>query len=265
MSALVCTLWLALMGTVPAEVPREGRMLFEAIPGRLDARVGEWVTYQMDGGPQQGFLRLAVVAEQKDSQGRDAVWVELEFGHHSELKAPLAQFLLLVARDTGLRAEGVSRLFVTQGFEKLQEIDTAALPFFLGPPGKEPPRPALPPPTARLPAGQGASVSRGQPSRLMTLAGTVTAEPLEIRHRQLVLGRYWISRELPLLHLAKIEFPPIRYTLEVRDHGLDARPRMVPPAPGDKKITLEPASKLPPHFQPVPQSGTASGMEENHP
>jgi hypothetical protein len=254
MSALVCALSLALLGTAPVEVARG--MLFEAAPERLDARVGEWVTYQLDGGPQQGFLRLAVVAEQKDPQGRDAVWVELELGQHSELKAPLAQFLLLVARDTGLRAEGVSRLFATQGFEKLQEVDTAALPFFLGTPGKQPSRPA-PPPTS--------TVSRGPPTRLMTLAGTVTAEPLEVRHRQLVLKRYWVSREIPILRLARLEFPPIRYSLEVRDYGLDAQPRLVPPAPGDKKITLEPASRLPPHFQPMSQSGTAWGTEDNRP
>ncbi|MCY1079653.1 hypothetical protein [Archangium lansingense] len=254
MSALVCALSLVLLGSAPVEVPRG--MLFEAAPERLDARVGEWVTYQTEGGPQQGFLRLAVVAEQKDSQGRDAVWVELELGQHSELKAPLAQFLLLVARDTGLRAEGVSRLFVTQGFEKLQEVDTAALPFFLGTPGKQP---------TQLTAGQGSTVRRGPSTRLMTLAGTVTAEPLEVLHRQLVLKRYWVSREVPILRLARLEFPPIRYSLEVRDYGLDARPRLVPPAPSDKKITLEPVSNLPPHFQPRPQSGTAWGTEDNRP
>ncbi|MFY0521803.1 hypothetical protein ACN28I_00820 [Archangium gephyra] len=253
MSTLVCALSLLLLGAAPAEVSRG--LLFEAAPGRLDARVGEWVTYQMDGGPQPGFFRLAAVAEQKDAQGRDAVWVELEFGQHAELKAPLAQFLLLVARDTGLRAEGVSRLFVTQGFEKLQEVDTAALPFFLGTPG--------PPPSARLAVGQGSTVSRGAPTRLMTFAGTVTAEPLEVRYRQLVLKRYWVSRELPILHLAKIEFPPIRYSLEVRDYGLDARPRLVPPAPSDKKITLEPASSLPPHFQPMSHSDTDPGPQED--
>jgi hypothetical protein len=263
MSTLVCALSLVLLGAAPMEVSRG--LLFEAAPERLDARVGEWVTYQMDGGPQPGFLRLAVVAEQKDAQGRDAVWVELELGQHPALKAPLAQFLLLVARDTGLRTEGVSRLFVTQGFEKLQEVDTAALPFFLGTPGKQPPRPALPSPSARLPVGQGSTVRRGPPTRLMTFAGTVTAEPLEVRHRQLVLKRYWVSREIPILRLAKLEFPPIRYALEVRDHGLDARPRMVPPSPSDKKITLEPASHLPPHFQPVSQSGTAWGTEDNRP
>ncbi len=254
MSTLVCALSLLLLGAAPAEMSRG--LLFEAAPGRLDARVGEWVTYQMEGGPQPGFLRLAVVAEQKDSQGREAVWVEMEFGQHWELKAPLAQFLLLVARDTGLRAEGVSRLFVTQGFEKLQEVDTAALPFFLGTPGRQP---------AQVTVGQGATVRRGPPTRLMTLAGTVMAEPLEVRHRQLVLKRYWVSRELPILRLAKVEFPPIRYSMEVRDHGLDARPRMVPPTPHDKKITLEPASHLPPHFQPGPQSGTGWGTEDNRP
>ncbi|HEX5747881.1 MAG TPA: hypothetical protein VFZ09_16680 [Archangium sp.] len=263
MSTLLCALSLVLLGAAPMEVSRG--MLFEAIPERLDARVGEWVTYQMEGGPQLGFLRLAVVAEQKDAQGRDAVWVELELGQHPAMKAPLAQFLLLVARDTGLRTEGVSRLFVTQGFEKLQEVDTAALPFFLGSPGKPPPRPALPPPSARLAVGEGSTVRRGPPTRLMTFAGTVTAEPLEVRHRQLVLERYWVSREIPILRLAKLEFPPIRYSMEVRDHGVDARPRLVPPAPGDKKITLEPASHLPPHFQPVSQSATDWGTEDNRP
>jgi hypothetical protein len=265
MSALVCVLSLALLGAAPLELSPEGRMLFAAAPERLDARVGEWVTYEMNGGPQPGFLRLAVVAEQKDARGRDAVWVELEFGQHLELKAPLAQFLMLVARDTGLRAEGVSRLLVTQGFEKPQEVDTSALPFFLGPPGKAEPRPALPNPSAWLPAGEGSTVRRGPPTPLMTHTGTVMAEPLEVRYRQLVLQRYWVSRELPILRLAKLELPPIRYSLEVRDYGSDARPRMVPPSPGDRKITLEPASNLPPHFQLQPQSGTASGTEENRP
>jgi hypothetical protein len=91
----------------------------------------------------------------------------------------------------------------------------------------------------------------------------VTAEPLEVRHRQLVLKRYWVSRELPILHLAKIEFPPIRYSLEVRDYGLDARPRLVPPTPSDKKITLEPASSLPPPFQPMSRSDTDPSPPED--
>jgi hypothetical protein len=265
MSALVCALSLALLSAVPSDLSREGRTLFEAAPERLDARVGEWVTYQLDGGPQQGFMRLAVVAEQKDAQGRDAVWLELELGQHSALKAPLGQFLMLVSRDTGLRQEGVSRLFVTQGFEKLQEVDKDALPFFLGEPGKDSSRPSPPAPAARLPAGQGTTVQRGKPARIMTLAGTVMAEPMEVRHRQLVLKRYWVSREIPILRLAKLELPAIRYTLEVRDYGLDAKPRMVPPAPGDKKISLEPASNLPPHFQSLTPSETASGPGEDRP
>lgn len=267
MSALVCALSLALLSGVPSsELPREGRMLFEASPERLDARVGEWVTYQLDGGsPQQGFMRLAVVAEQKDARGRDAVWMEMEFGQHPALKAPLGQFLMLVSRDTGLRQQGVSRLFITQGYEKLQEVDQEALPFFLGKARKESSHPAPPAPAAQLPAGQGTTVNRGKPSRIMTLAGTVEAEPMEVRHRQLVLKRYWVSREIPILRLAKIEFPAIRYTLEVRDYGVDARPRMVLPAPGDKKISLEPSGNLPPHFQPLSPSDTAAAPQENRP
>lgn len=255
MSGLLWALSLAVLSASPTGLSQEQRLLFAAAPERLDARVGEWVTYEMDGGPQQGFMRLAVVAEQKDAQGRDAVWVELEFGRQAELKAPLAQFLMLVARETGLRTEGVSRLFITQGAEKLQEVDSSALPSFLGTPDQDAPRsPGRPPADS-----PGSGVSRGAPTRLMTYAGTVTAEPLEVRYQQLVLKRYWISQEIPILHLARLEFPPIHYSLEVRDHGVDAHPRMRPPSPSDKKIKLEPASQLPTRFQPLLQSDPAPG------
>ncbi len=254
MRALLCALLaVTLTGAAAPEVERGGRMLFEAAPAeRMQARVGEWVTYQMDGAAQRGFMRLAVVGEQKDAQGRDAVWLELEFGQHAELKAPLAQFLMLVARETGLRREGISRLFATQGFERLQEVDADAMPFFLGKADTSSASSSPAPATARLPAGQGASVNRGSPTRIMTLAGSVTAEPMEVFYRRLVLKRYWVSREIPLLHLAKIEFPPIGYTMEVRDHGVDARPRIVLPAPGTKKIRMGPESDLPPYLKPLP-------------
>ncbi|WP_434380254.1 hypothetical protein [Melittangium boletus] len=248
MRALWCALAVVLMGAAPApRMGREGRMLFEAAPERLAAQVGEWVTYQLDGGPQQGFVRLAIVGEEKDAKGRDAVWLEMEFGKHWELKSPLAQFRMLVTRDVGVSQEGVSRLFVTQGYEKVQEVDATALPFFFKPGEGEAPAPRGPAPAAvdSLPAGADTTVLRGKPSRLMTLAGTVTAEPMEVRYRQLVLKRYWLSREVPVLHLAKIEFPSIKYALEVRDYGVDAKPRMVLPAPTDKKITLEPGTATP--------------------
>jgi hypothetical protein len=263
MSALVCALSLALLGATPtAELPREGRMLFEAAPERLDARVGEWVTYQMDGA-QQAFMRMAAVGEQKDAQGRDAVWLELEFGQHPAMKAPLAQFLMLVTRDVGLRTEGISRIFLTQGFERLQEVDSSALPALLGPPDKDTARPGPAPSAPRIAVGQDMSVERGKPARIMTLAGTVTAEPMEVLYKRNVLKRYWISREIPILRLAKMEFPGIRYTMEARDYGVDAKPRMVLPAPGAKKITLEPASNLPDWMQPPPES--EPGPEEKKP
>jgi hypothetical protein len=179
--------------------------------------------------------------------------VELEFGHHADLKAPLGQVLMLVAREKGLRKEGISRLFITQGFEKLQEVDAKAMPFFLGESEKDEPRAPVPA-TPQVSAGQGAAVKRGKPSRLMTLAGTVTAEPMEVTYRNLVVKRYWVSQEVPLLRLAKIEFPPIKYAMEARDFGVDAKPRIVLPAPSDKKITLEPASALPAWMQPLPES-----------
>jgi len=263
MSALMCALTVTLLATAPTQpataptqLSTEGRMLFEAAPTHLDARVGEWVTYQMNG-IRQGFMRLAVVGEQKDMQNRDAVWLEVEFGLHPEMKAPMGQFLMLVARDSGMRPEGISRLFLTQGIEKLQEVDKEAMPFFLGEPGKgkEAPRPAPAPSSAQIAAGKDTVVKRGKPARLMTLAGTVTAEPMEVVYRgNLVLKRYWVSREIPLLRLAKIEMPSIRYTMEVRDYGVDAKPRMVLPAPGDKKMTLEPASNLPAWMQPDPDA-----------
>ncbi|HEX8435722.1 hypothetical protein [Archangium sp.] len=263
MNALVCALSLALLGATPtAELPREGRMLFEAAPDRLDARVGEWVTYQLEGS-QQAFMRMAAVGEEKDAQGRDAVWLELEFGQHPAMKAPMAQFLMLVTRDVGLRTEGISRLFLTQGFERMQEVDQKALPALLGPPDKDSARPGPAPSSARIAAGPDMSVQRGKPARVMTLAGTVTAEPLEVLHKRTVLKRYWISREIPILRLAKMEFPGIRYSMEVRDHGVDAKQRMVLPVPGAKKITLEPASNLPDWMQPPP--GSEPEPEENNP
>jgi hypothetical protein len=239
-------------GTTPALSP-EGRLLFETAPRRLDARVGEWVTYQLDGGPRQGFLRLAVVGEQKDALGRDAVWMELELGEHWELKAPLAQFLLLVSRDLGLRRESVTRLFVAHGVTKPQEVDHASLPAFLGPAAAEDP-PTPPPPSSPLPAGPQSTLVRGKPTRLMTLAGTVMAEPLEVRHRQLVLKRYWMSHDVPLLHLAKIELPAIKYSMEARDYGVDARPRVVLPSPRDPKLSVESGGAPPPALASDPSS-----------
>jgi hypothetical protein len=265
MSALLCAVSVALLAAAPPQLSRESRMLFESAPARLEARVGEWVTYQMDGSPQQGFMRLAVVGEEKDAQGRDAVWMEMEFGRHSELKAPLAQYLMLVTRDVGLRSEGVTRLFVSQGYEKLQEVEQDALPHFMGTPKPDAPPGPLPAPTEQLSAGPDSSVTRGKPARVMTLAGTVMAEPMEVRYRQLVVKRYWVSREVPILRLAKIEFPPIRYAMEVRDYGVDARPRMVRPSPNDKKMTLGTEEQFPSRFKALRPSETDSEPKDNPP
>ncbi|ATB40604.1 hypothetical protein CYFUS_006055 [Cystobacter fuscus] len=265
MSALLCAVSVALVAAAPQQLSRESRMLFETAPARLEARVGEWVTYQMDGAPQQGFMRLAVVGEEKDAKGRDAVWVEMEFGRHSELKAPLAQYLMLVTRDVGLRSEGVTRLFVSQGYEKLQELEQDAVAHFMGTPKPEAPPAPLPASTEQISAGPDTSVTRGKPARVMTLAGTVQAEPMEVRYRQLVIKRYWISREVPILRLAKIEFPPIQYTMEVRDYGVDARPRMVRPSPNDKKMILGTEEQLPSRFKFQPPAETDSESKDNRP
>jgi hypothetical protein len=107
------------------------------------------------------------------------------------------------------------------------------------------------------------SIQRGKPARVMTLAGSVTAEPLEVLYKRTLLKRYWISPEIPILRVAKLEFPGIKYIMEVRDYGVDAKPRIVLPAPGAKKITLEPASSLPDWMQPVTDSD--SEPEESKP
>jgi hypothetical protein len=81
-------------------------------------------------------------------------------------------------------------------------------------------------------------VKRGAPSRLVTLGGTVTATPIEIRYRATVVKRLWLSDQIPLLHLAKIELPAIGHAMEARDWGLDAKPQMASADPA-AKIRME--------------------------
>ena len=73
----------------------------------------------------------------------------------------------------------------------------------------------------------------------MTLAGTVTATPVEVRLRSSMVKRIWVSAQVPLIHIAKMEIPALAHTIEVRDFGIDARPQMLLPVPGTAKIKLE--------------------------
>jgi hypothetical protein len=201
------------------------------VPGPLTARVGEWVTYRLDGGGgRASFWRMAVVGETRDKQGREAVWIEMELGQHPELAAPLAQVRVLVARSVGLSSGGVTRLQVAQGFDRPREVSPEAFPAFLHAP--------LPPAPPSGWAGP-VQVRTGAALRLMTPAGTLSARPIELVLGRLVVRRLWLSPEVPVLGLAKLELPAAGQVMEVEAHGTDAEPRMAPPAPEAPQIQLE--------------------------
>ncbi|MHB8878877.1 MAG: hypothetical protein ACYC8T_34685 [Myxococcaceae bacterium] len=202
--------------------------------GLKETKVGDWVTYKVDGTADRvHYWRLAVVGEEKDPKGRDAYWIEIDMGEHHELKAPLSQMRMLVAKSEGLSREGITRMVVAFGYEKPQEMAPDSVDFMTrGEPADPEPAPAAGP-DPRL------WVRTGKESRLMTLAGTVAAVPVEVMIKGTVVKRMWMSRQVPVLHLAKMEIPAIEHSMEVRDYGIDARPRMVLPAPGAPTIRME--------------------------
>ncbi|MFP2931779.1 hypothetical protein ACLESO_42710 [Pyxidicoccus sp. 3LG] len=239
-----------LAGVAPAaraEVPPAARELLSHMSkGARTARTGDWVTYRFDsGGGRAYYWRLAVVGDEKDKQGRDAVWVELEAGTHPAMKAPLAQMRMLVARENEqIRFDAISRLYIGGPFDRPQEYSEEALQHVLKQQEEEKRQrqkgdDAPPPPSERLPAGVRPVVRSGKETRLMTLAGTVTAVPVEVVLKSTVIKRMWISREIPLLQLAKTEIPGISHTMEVAEYGIDAKPRMVLPPPNAPKVRLE--------------------------
>ena len=203
--------------------------------GITGGRVGEWATFRIDGGAERvHFWRIAVVGEEVDTHGRPACWLELDMGQHHAMKAPLLQLRMLVARAVGLNADGVSRVFIAVGTEKPNELTEEAVARLLvddHPPVGAPAQPALP--LVEL------TTFTGKPTLLMTLAGTVSATPVEVRLRSSMVKRIWVSEQVPLLHVAKMEIPAIAHTIEVRDFGIDARPQMLLPQPGTAKIKLE--------------------------
>ncbi len=202
--------------------------------GLGDAAVGQWATFRIDGGGDRvQFLKLAVVGEEADRAGRPAYWLELEIGQHPAMRAPLMQLRMLVARKEGITREGVSRIFVAVGAERPNELDDEAVAAFFGGDPKKPPPPPAPAPIAGL------TTAVGQPTRLVTLAGTLNATPIEVRLRSTMVKRIWTSEQVPLLHVARLEIPGIAHTIEVRDFGINGRPQMVLPAPGTAKIRLE--------------------------
>jgi hypothetical protein len=235
----VIALALALvLSTAPArEVPKDplSSALYEQLSRGLPAAgVGQWVTYMLRGSANRyGFWRLSIVGKTKDAKGRDAVWLEMEMGQNPNFVAPLFQMKMLVASEGGLQADGISRAVLAIGAGQPQEVD----PKSLAP--KE--AAAKPAPRARTAPYRGAQISfrAGKRQKLMTAAGSVDALPVELVYRQTVIQRYWVSKEIPVLQLAKIEIPGIDDSLEVRDYGLNAKPLIHFPDPDAPKISLE--------------------------
>jgi hypothetical protein len=214
--------------------------------GIAETQVGDWATFRVHGGlaGREHFWRVAVVGEAPDPKGRPAFWYEVEMGQHHKMVAPLLQVRVQVAKDPAA-VDRVTRAFVAWGVEKVRELSPASVSeLFNGaslPPSTEP-RAASPLDRKQV------NVRARDEQRLMTFGGTVTAVPVEIRYRSTVLQRYWMSREIPILQLAKIEIPAVEHSIEVRGFGRDAVPRMILPVDGTPTLRLEelPASVLMP-------------------
>jgi len=240
MRALALVL-LLLAGPASASMP--GKPLLDHLAkGLRTTQVGDWVTYKLDGGGARvHYWRLAVVGEEKDKLGRDALWLEMDMGTHPEMRAPLSQIRMLIARGEGVAfdANGITRLIVAMGFDRPQEYSNEALDWVLT--KQSQPKPPAPKQNqARHPP----VVRSGPETRLMTPAGTVTAVPIEVLYRTTVIKRTWLSREIPILNLAKIEIPRIAHALEVHEYGVNAKPRMRLPDPKTPQVKMEYADKV---------------------
>ncbi|WP_224245660.1 hypothetical protein [Hyalangium gracile] len=234
---------LVLLVATPAPAAMPGKSLLDHLAkGLRTTQVGDWVTYKLDGGGARvHYWRLAVVGEEKDAQGRDALWLEMEMGTHPAMRAPLSQMRMLVARGNGVAfdASGITRLIVAMGFDRPQEYSQEALDWVLTKRPSPQPRPARS--AQRL--ADPPVVRSGQETRLMTPAGTVSAVPVEVLYRSTVIKRTWVSREVPILQLAKVEIPRIAHALEVFEYGVNAKSRMLLPDPKTPRVKLEYAEK----------------------
>ncbi|MBL8956502.1 MAG: hypothetical protein JNK82_37350 [Myxococcaceae bacterium] len=231
MTAALVTLLLA-VAPAPAGLPG-GSALHAHLPNVLETvKVGEWVTYRFDPGDgREYFWRIAIVGEELDRLGRPAVWVELDVGNHHAMKAPIAQMKVLASRAQGLSAQGVTRMFSAFGIDRPREVEPSELPkVLLGEAEKK---------AAEVKRPREVTTRRGEPTRLMTAGGTVSAAPHEVRLGGTLLKRYWVSEAIPILHLAKIEFPAVQHAMEARDWGLDAKAEMATPDPAAATIRME--------------------------
>ena len=226
---------LALLLTVsPLHTPAQKELTEPLTHGLSDGKVGEWATWRIDGGGDRvHFWRMALVGEEVDKKGRPACWLEFELGQHPAMKAPLLQLRMLIARGAGMNKDGVTRVFIATGANKPNELADDAVEQLMTDDAPKTP------PASQAQLLPGLSTFVGQPTELMTLAGTVTATPIEVRLRSTMVKRIWTSPQVPLVHLAKLEIPGIAHTIEVRDFGINAHSQMVLPAPGTAKIKLE--------------------------
>jgi hypothetical protein len=120
-------------------------------------------------------------------------------------------------------------MIVSWGTVRPQEIDDQAIALLFQDMPKDP---SDKPSTLDDAARAQLTTRTGKSTRLVTMGGTVDAVPLEIRLRNTVVKRVWLSRQVPLLQLARIEMPAIDHVMELRDYGSDAKPRIVMPAQG---------------------------------
>ncbi len=203
-----------------------GEALFEQLSqGLAHASVGDWAEYEVRGGAgRSSYWRLAAVDEEADERGRPALWIEIEVGQHAQLAAPLAQIRMLVAKRTGLEADGITRLFVALGSDRPQEVPAHSMQRMR--------RELRLPPSSTFLAGEaeGVTIESGRQASLMTGAGTIRSVPIEVLRAGTVIQRIWISDRIPLLHLSKLEVPAIGYSMVVGAFGMNATPRMILPS-----------------------------------
>ncbi|MBZ4417736.1 hypothetical protein [Myxococcus sp. RHSTA-1-4] len=265
-----CWVLAALLVAAPARAaggppPAMKALMDHMARGARASKVGDWVTYRMDGGGARvHYWRMAVVGQEKDRYERDAVWLEVEFGTHPAMRSPLGQMKMLVALGEEHPARhAITRLIASAGYGKPQEYSQEALEHVLTEQRNrktedDEPRPSAPPrgppPTPVVRAGKEA--------RLMTHAGTVTAVPVEVVLRSTVLKRMWMSREIPVIQLAKIEIPGIGQSMEVAEYGVDAKSRIRMPLPNEPQIRMEYAEQK---FANLPWAQAEDEAEEESP
>jgi hypothetical protein len=251
MKGLVLALLLVAAPALAASPPPMMKTLLDHMAqGGRDPRVGDWVTYQLNGGGARvHYWRMAVVGEEKDRHGRPALWYEMEMGTHPAMRSPLGQMKVLIARQVKPgEPHAISRLIMANGFDKPQEYAPEALDYTLGEIAssqakvRASAKPMAPP-----------TLQTGKETRLMTFAGTLTAVPVEMKYRNTVVRRLWMSREVPVVHLARIEIPGIQQMMDLYDYGVDAKPRMLMPEPNAPKVQLEYADES---FPSLPEEST---------